>query len=197
MVELSNNSVIAVHDIFDPLPSFMLRADTLFVDVPYNQALLTNFSNREGARISQDNTVDFHDFTNRLGVCIREIAPAHCFVEVGKEALADFIYLLRDIYQYTTFYNATYYRQAKNKCYVIHATNEYKRRRYQELEDMDESDIVAWLCANHQFTCIGDLCMGEGLVGKHAFLNGKAFVGIDINPVRLQVLIDFIEGKHV
>ena len=70
-----------------------------------------------------------------------------------------------------------------------------KRRRYKELEDRDEAEIIAWLCEHHAYDCIGDLCMGRGLVGKHAFLNGKRFVGIELNPKRLAVLVDFINQQ--
>lgn len=193
---LPNDSAVAVGDLFDPLPDFVCRADCLFVDVPYNQALLTNFINRPGARLSPRNTRCFPDFLVRLGEAVAEIAPAHAFIEVGKEALADVVHLLRPRYRYVTFYNATYYRRPENKCYVVHGTDDYARRRYAELEDRDEAEIVAWLCANHPFRCIGDLCMGEGLVGRHAYLNGRPFVGIEINPERLGKLVAFVEERE-
>jgi hypothetical protein len=193
---LPNGSALAVHDIYDPLPAFMQRADVLFCDLPYNQSLLTNFSNREAARVSAQNPVKFHDFLDRVGACVNQISPKHCFIEIGKEALADVIHLLRRSYQYVTFYNSTYYRRSENKCYIVHATNVYKERRYKALEDMDEADAVAWICANVEFQCIGDLCMGEGLVGRHAYLNSRSFVGIDINEERLRKLVEFIESEE-
>lgn len=191
---LPNDSIVAVHDIFDPLPEFMRLADTLFVDIPYNQSLLTNFSYRDGITLSEQNTGRFTDFTSRLFQCVVEIAPSFCFVEVGKEALPEYAVRLASVYRYVTFYNSTYYRKSSNKCYVLHATNDHKRRRYSVLEDLDESDIVAWLCANHQFDCIGDLCMGEGLVGREAYKNGKRFVGTELNRARLGKLIKQIGG---
>lgn len=192
-----NESTVAVHDIFDPLPPFMHQADTLFVDIPYNQSLLTNFSYRPGVTLAAGNTAKFADFTNRLFACIAEIAPAFAFIEVGKEALPEYAQRLAGMYKYCTFYNSTYYRKNENKCYILHATNDAKRKRYAELEDQDEAAIVAWLCANHPFTYIGDLCMGEGLVGREAHRNGRRFVGTELNHDRLLKLVHKIGGRLV
>jgi len=192
MIHLPNNSILQVYDLFDPLPDFILDADTIFTDIPYNQSLLTNFSNRPGVKLSHANTRKFTDFTVRFFECVSEVAPETLFIETGKEALSDYIIAARLRFRYVTFYNATYYRKVENKSYIIHATQNPKSRQYKNLEDMDEEDIIAWICANHPYTCIGDLCMGKGLVGRYAYLAGRRFVGIDINPARLQVLVDFI-----
>jgi len=194
--DLPNNSFVKVHDIFDELPSFMKYADCLFVDIPYNQALLTNFAFREEVTISEKNTNVFSEFIKRLWECITEIAPETLFIETGKEALAELIIEAKQRYKYVTFYNSTYYRKKENKCYVIHCTNYHKERRYKQFEDMDEEDIIKAICSGaHRFKCIGDLCMGMGLVGKHAYLNGKQFVGTELNPKRLAVLVDFIKNN--
>lgn len=192
--ELPNSSTLKVHDLFDPLPAFMLEADTIFADIPYNQALLSNFLNRSEAMVSARNTRRFVDFTARFFECVKLIAPATIFIETGKEALPDYMIAARQLFKYVTFYNATYNHRYTNKAYIIHATNVFKARRYKLLEDLDEEDIIKWICLNHPFACIGDLCMGTGLVGKYAYENGKRFVGIDINSARLQVLVDYITG---
>ena len=124
---------------------------------------------------------------------IDEIKPSVLFIEMGKEYLSDYIVGCKERYKYVTFYNSTYYHNKDRKCYVIHATNIYKKRRYKELEDLDEEDIIKWICKNHNYDCIGDFCMGLGLVGKHAFLNKKSFVGVELNKKRLAVLVDFIK----
>ena len=91
------------------------------------------------------------------------------------------------------FYNSTYYHKKGCKTYVIHVTNDFKTRRYKALEDMDEEDIIAWVCANHEYRCIGNLCMGRGLVGRHAYAAGKRFVGTELNLKRLAVLVDHVQ----
>lgn len=196
MPQFPNGSVLKVHDIFAAVPEFLRQADTIFSDIPYNQSLLSNYSNRPEARLSPFNTKDFKDFTNRFFYYVVQIEPGTLFIETGKEALPDYLIAARGLFKYVTFYNATYYHQPQNKSYIIHATNDFKRRRYTDLEDMDEAEAIAWICQNHPYECIGDLCMGKGLVGKHAYLAGKRFVGIDINPARLQVLVDFIKKEE-
>jgi hypothetical protein len=190
---LPNDSTVAVHDIYDDLPDFMQQADCLFIDIPYDQSLLTNFKNRPESVVSDRNDGKFGSFLDRLFECIDQISPATLFLETGKQALAECIKRAEARYRYVTFYNSTYYRKRENKCYVIHATNEHQRRRYRELEDLDEAEIIEWICANHEYQCIGDLCMGQGLVGKHAFLNGRKFVGTELNKKRLAVLVDFVQ----
>lgn len=184
--------IVKVHDIFDPLPEFMKKADVIFTDLPYNQSLLTNFSYRENVVLSEDNPVKFDAFVVRLFECIDEIKPKILFLEIGKEYLADLIIECRKRYKYVTFYNSMYYNQKKNKCYIIHATNEFKRKKY-PLDDMDETDIIKWICENVDYDCIGDLCMGRGTVGIWSNANGKPFVGTELNENRLAVMIHKIE----
>lgn len=195
MYKINDSSIVQVHDIFDPLPDFMLTADCLFVDIPYNQSLLTNFSLREGIELSPNNTINFADFLDRLMVCISEISPKHCFVETGKESLSDAIVGLRELYKYVTFYNSTYYHKLENKSYIVHATSDYRSRRYAELEDLDESDVIKWIASNHDSRVMGDLCMGQGLVGLAAYEAGKPFVGTELNERRLAVLLQKLSKK--
>lgn len=194
---LPNNSVVKVHDIFDPLPIFMKKADTLFIDPPYNQSLLSNFINRDGIAKSFQNKGLFSGFIDKLFECIKWINPNTLFLEMGKDYLSMCMEKCKPLFPYITFYNSTYYHRQQNKCYVIHATQSAKNRRYKNLEDLDEEDIIKWICNNHRYECIGDLCMGQGLVGKYAYLAGRSFVGTELNKKRLAVLVDFIEKQEV
>lgn len=193
---LPNNSFLKAQDIFDNLPDFMYNADVMFVDPPYNQTLYTNFLNREGILKSDKNNGMFYNFVDRMFECIEDIKPKIIFLEIGKEFLSCFIEKCKLIYRYVTFYNSYYYNNIKNKCYIIHATDDYKSRKYKELEDMDEEKIIKWVCKNIYYRCIGDLCMGTGLIGKYAYLNNKSFVGTELNHKRLAILVDFIKNKE-
>ena len=194
VIDLQNNSRVQVCDWIETLPAWMREADTLFIDPPWNIGNANTFYTKADR---PHLTCDFLEFSRILFRRIDEIAPLSLFLEMGKEHLGWYLEECRRRYRYLTFYNSTYYKRRVNKCYVIHATNESKRRRYQELEDMDEADIIAWLCRHHRFDCIGDLCMGRGLVGKHAFLNNRRFVGTELNPKRLAVLVHFIRNASV
>lgn len=192
-IELPHGSVVRVWDWLRGLPEFMLAADTVFVDPPWNMGNVNTFYTKAG---QEHRPGGFLDFSRELFWRIGEINPLYLFIEMGKEYLGWYLEECRSRYKYVTFYNSTYYRRPENKCYVIHATNDSRRRRYRELEDLDEAEIIAWLCAHHDYTCIGDPCMGLGLVGWHAYLNGRRFVGTELNRKRLAVLVAKIREKE-
>lgn len=179
-----DGSQLKAHNIFDPLPEFMLAADLVFVDPPWNLGNLNTFYTKAGR---DDRQVSFEVFYKRLFQCIAEIAPRVCYVEVGKEYLPEFVQEMRMLYRHVTFYNSTYYRRKKNMCYVIRGG---PKRVKLPLDYMDEADIIAWVCEHEEYICIGDLCIGQGLVGLGAHRSGRKFVGTELNHKRLSVLIE-------
>jgi hypothetical protein len=183
--------IVKVHDIFESLPKFMKQADCLFIDPPWNLSNLNTFYTKAD-RTDYKNT--FNEFYNRLFECIAEIKPKTLFLEIGKEYLADFIMKCKEQYKYVTFYNSSYYHTKENKCYIIHCTNIYKEKNL-KLDYIDEEDIIKYICENINFNCIGDLCMGRGLVGFYANMFNKKFVGTELNKKRLAVLLDRINNK--
>lgn len=186
---LPNNSVVKVHDIFEPLPEFMKNADCIFTDLPYNLALLNGFYTKAERTDYKSN---FECFYKRLFECIDEIHPDKLFLEIGKEYLAELIVECKKRYKYVTFYNSSYYHKKDNKCYVIQAS---EKKMKLPLDYMDEENIIQYICENVDYECIGDLCMGKGLVGWYSYINGKPFVGTELNKKRLAVLVDKIT-KH-
>lgn len=193
VIELPCNSQVQVCDWLIQLPSFMRRADTIFVDPPWNTGNLNTFYTKAQKPRSG---LDFIDFSINLIERIESIAPSTLFVEMGKEHLGWWLQAASKMYKYVTFYNSTYYKKRENKCYVIHATNSYGTRRYSPLEDLDEAEIIKWIAANHEYDCIGDLCMGTGLVGRRAYDNRKSFVGTELNAKRLALLLDYIATQE-
>jgi hypothetical protein len=189
IVVFNDGSMVQVHNIFDPLPGFMLAADLVFVDPPWNLGNLNTFYTKAER---EDYQKSFSTFYKRLFEGIAEITPATCYVEIGKEYLADFIIEMKRLYRQVTFYNSTYYHKRENICYVVRGGAKRKRL---PLDYMDEEDIIAWVCANEDYSCIGDLCMGQGIVGIHAHINGKKFVGTELNHKRLSVLIERLAKK--
>lgn len=181
---LDGGSKLKVHNIFDPLPEFMKEADLIFVDPPWNLGNLNTFYTKADRNDYQD---DFGTFYHRFFECVKDIGPKVCYVEVGKEFLAAFIIELKKMYRQVTFYNSTYYHKRENLCYVIRASNTRKKL---PLDGMDEEEIIEWVCANEDYNCIGDLCMGLGLVGLYAHRAGKRFVGTELNHKRLSVLLE-------
>lgn len=183
-----DGSRLKVHNIFDKTPDFMKEADLLFVDPPWNQGNLRSFYTK-----NEDVLEDtFEDFYHRVFEVISEIKPFTAYVEIGKEHLADFIMEMRKLYPYVTFYNSTYYHNTKNLCYVVRGSKKAKKPK---LDGMDEEDIIKWICENENYDCIADPCMGQGLAAYYASLNGKKFVGTEMNPKRLAVARKRVEEK--
>jgi predicted RNA methylase len=80
-------------------------------------------------------------------------------------------------------------------CYIIYAGPTRLKIKF---DGWDEHDIIEWVCTNYNYNCIGDLCMGTGLVGWYANQVGKPFVGIEFNPKRLAMLLESINrGKRL
>jgi len=185
--EFDNGSFIKVHDIFNPIPKFMQEADLLFIDPPWNLGNINTFYTKAE---KTERIESFERFYLRLFQCIKEIKANTCYVEVGKEYLAEFIIEMKKIYKYVTFYNSTYYHNKDRLCYIIRGSKKFKKPK---LDYMDEENIIEWICENENYSCIGDLCMGRGLVGLNAYKNNKKFVGTELNKKRLSVLIERIE----
>jgi len=188
VISLPKDSQVKVCDITKELPEFMLKADTLFIDPPCSTGNLRTFHTKSDQILEYD----FQHFINKLFECIDIIAPKYLFLEVFKSNKLDFLKIVESKFKNVVVYDSFYYNNRKNKCYIIQATNEELNKYYENLNDIDEEKAIKWICQNHQYDCIGDLCMGRGLVGKYAYLNGKSFVGTELNKKRLAVLIDFI-----
>ena len=180
-----NGSILKVHDIFDDLPIFMKNIDVLFTDLPYNQNLLTNFSNRQP--ISEKNTILFDDFIKRYFECVEEIKPEILFIEIGKEHLAEIIIECKKRFKYVTFYNNYYYNNKNNYCYIVHSTNNFKQSKFKELNNVDEENAIETICKQNNQKIVGDLCIGKGLVAYYSNKYKGRFLGTELNLDRLLI----------
>jgi len=184
--------IIKVHDIFDEMPEFMNNADCLFIDPPCSDSNLKAFYTK--ADLEKRDTIV--KFTNRLFELIDEINPKHLFIEVFKSNFDEIFSRLNNRYGTNmVVFDSYYYGKTNNKCWVFYAS----------LEDidfdipfMDEEKVIEHICKNLDFYCIGDLCMGKGLLGFYANKYNKRFVGTELNPKRLACLIEHInQGKII
>ena len=86
LIELEGGELMC-HDIFCPLPDFMKKADIIFTDSPWNQGNIRSFYTK--ADLPFEST--FEAFYRRLFECIAEIRPRVCYLEIGKEFLAEYM----------------------------------------------------------------------------------------------------------
>lgn len=186
IIRLGELGTVACHDIMQPLPAFMKQADVIFTDPPWNNSNIHSFYTKANL---DPYSIQYNTFFLRLFDCVEEINPNVCYIEIGKEYLPDVIDEMKRIYPHVTFIISSYYHKKENICFVVRGSRKLKKLR---LDYMDEEDIIEWVCANESYECIGDLCMGRGLVGLNAFKNGRRFVGTELNHKRLSVLAENI-----
>ncbi len=182
-IDCGNGSTLMAHDIMDNLPKFMLRADIIFTDSPWNLGNMKSFYTKAGRETP---SMDFFAFYTRLFQLIGDVKPRECYLEIGKEYLDEYIRNMRRIYKYVTFYNSSYYHKPTNFCYIVQGTNKRINRHWDNIDEEDIIDEIGKL----DYDVLGDFCMGRGLVACAAKRNGKSFVGTELNPKRLAVCLE-------
>lgn len=179
---MEDGSRVAVHNIYDPLPAFMSAADLIFVDPPWNLGNLNTFYTKAGRDDYRDSFAEFADVLfQRIG----EIGPAACYIEIGRQNVADFVRRLGALYPCIQQWPVTYYR--KYPTWIVRGGNVPTGL---ELTGTDEAKCIEIIAQRETYTLIGDLCMGRGLVGLAAYTAGKPFVGTELNGRRLACLLD-------
>lgn len=180
---------IKVHDLYNPLPSFMLEADMIIVDPPWNLSLVNSFYTKADKQGEHKKT--FHDFYKQLFKQIDNINPKKIFIEIGKQNVDKFKEELEQRFPIVEVWNITYFR--KNPCFFLRASHTEKSSI--NYEGMDEWDAILLALKEEEYEIVADLCMGQGLVGFGAYTSGKRFVGTELNLKRLAVLIEKIMKK--
>jgi len=181
-----NGSKVAVHDIFDPLPEFMFKADMLFVDPPWNRGNLNSFYTKAGL----PHVSDFEAFEQRLFECIKQISPKICYLEVGFQAVDKWQSELEQIYPVIQRWDTFYYRTHRN--HILRGASALLEYDY---TGMDEEKVIYKAAEIERYSVLGDLCMGRGLIGLAAYKAGNPFVGTELNKRRLANLLQKLTKK--
>lgn len=178
--------IVQVHDIFDPLPEFMMTADVIFCDPPYNKSALSSYYTK--AKLGKRG--DFTDFYYRLLQCFSLISPRLICMEVGKPQSGLWQTGLCEIgYKNIVVKGSFYYGNKNNQCDIIVAAKPETAipDALKNLPFLDEEKVIDYICKNVDYSCIGDPCMGKGLVAYYSNKYGKSFVGTELNYKRLAV----------
>jgi hypothetical protein len=179
--------IVQVHDIFNPLPAFMRNADIIFSDPPYNKSALSGYYTKAGLSEKPDS---FEAFFYRFISCIDLISPKLVCLEVGLPQTEMYINALHDIgYKEGICKSSCYYKKPDNKCNILIFAKRLEDipQAIHDMPFMDEEKVIEYICKEVEYSCIGDLCMGKGLVGYYSNKYGKPFVGTELNPKRLAV----------
>lgn len=178
----ANQSKVAVHDIFNTLPEFMYKADLLFIDPPWNLSNINSFYTKAGRT---DHLFNFNSFSDVLFERIAKIGPQTTYIEIGKQNVDNFYNRLESLYPTMQKWDVVYYR--KHPTHIIRGS-ESGPIDY-DFTGIDEAKCIEIIAKIEAYDCIGDLCMGQGLVGVAAYKAGKRFVGTELNKRRLANLL--------
>lgn len=181
---------VKVHDIFNPLPDYMKNSDVIFSDPPCSEGNLKTFYTKADLKKLKF----FEDFQKRFFECVDEIKPKTLFLEVFANNKNSFYNECLKRFKQVIVLDSYYYHNKKNKCWVYYCCDEIDPKIVELLNNRDEQKIIELICKNYNFECIGDLCMGRGLVGYYANKYNRKFVGTELNQKRLAVLIDRINN---
>lgn len=182
----ANGSKVAVHDIFNPLPRFMLSADLLFIDPPWNQGNMTSFY----TKADMDNLHRFNEFADILFCRIEEIRPNTCYIEIGNQAVEEWHGRLSRHFAMVQRWSVVYYRK-----YPTNIIRGGSSPIDFDFTGMDEAAAIKLVGEIEDYTEMGDLCMGRGLVGLSAYAAGRPFVGTELNKRRLANLLQSLAKK--
>lgn len=175
--------ILQVHDIYNPLPDFMLSADMVITDLPYNQAMATGYYTK--AELEKPNK-SFEEFYKQLFKQIDKINPEILFVQIGKQNIKRIEKEVRMRYEFVEVFNVFYHKT--NPCFFIraskHGLSEY------DYEGLDEMDVIEQACANEDYEIVADPLMGQGAVAVSAYKADKAFLGTELNKHRLAVTLE-------
>ena len=190
--------IVKVHDIFNPLPNFMMDADVVFCDPPYNQSALSSYYTKAEIEEKQK----FNDFLDVLFLRFQQIEPNIIILESGDKQLGEYLERLKALFgnnmtAQINIVNSFYYGNKKNTCKIIIASKDKIPDSIINIPEVDEEKIIWYICEHLDFKCIADPCMGQGLVAFYANKYGKKFVGTELNYKRLAVCVDRVTtGKR-
>lgn len=181
--------IVQVHDIMEGVLPFMMSADLLFVDPPCHKGNLKSFYTKAGIPMS----ATYDTFNEALFGLIDRIRPKRLFIEVFRSNKEIMEREMKGRYINVSVTQSYYYHDKQKLCWIIQASD----APLYDIPYLDEQYVIEWICQHVHFACIGDPCMGRGLVGFYANKHGRQFVGTELNSKRLAVLIERINKNKL
>lgn len=174
------------HDLYEDLPAFILEADMMIIDPPWNLSNVNTFYTKADKQGEHKNS--FNEFYHQIFKQIDAVDPEIIYIEIGKQNVDNFEQELKKRFKSIQRWPITYYK--KHPCFFLRASKA-------EPTDFDYSGIDEWdailkALEIEDYQCVADIVMGQGLVGVGAYTAGKRFVGTELNHKRLSVLMEKI-----
>jgi len=190
--DAQTKSSLMVCDIIKDFPDFMLKADMIYCDPPWNMGNANCFYTKAGKE--KDYIRQFFDFFSFLFDRIQQISPACCYLEIGKQNKGIFFDGLKQLFPIVQIWKIKYYN--KFPCYLLRGSISSINFDYTGIDDAKTPYLAI---KNENPLCIADLCTGQGLTAIACYKLGQRFVGTELNKRRLAVAIDKVNklgGKY-
>lgn len=185
--KLENGSKIAVHDIFNPIPSWM-HADLVFTDLPYTTGQIKSYYSKAELLPPNPYCLEIEKFISVVFDRINFIGAKTVYIEIGSENIDIVELFMKEIYPCVQRWPVLYYRK--------HPTNIIRGGLSPpplDLKGIDEAKCISMIAEAENYHTIADPCMGRGLVGVAAYKSGHPFLGTELNKRRLACLIEKID----
>jgi hypothetical protein len=172
---------LMLNDLYTGLPEFMLAADAVYSDPPWNVGNENAFRTKAGITARSPG---YTQFLEAFWRAIDMIEPHTCFLLIGKGPADVMQREMEKRWPLVQRWPAFYYRT--KPCIWMRGADHPTAQDYAGL---DSTDAIAKMCAREPFTCIADPCMGRGGLAAKSFVYKRQFVGCELNRFRLAVTI--------
>jgi len=189
---VEKESYVMVHNAFDPLPEFMLEADMLFLDCPWDKGNLNTFYTKAGR---QDKIQNFHSFLFAMFSRVLEINPPLIYLLAGVREHENVMSMLRELYPICQWWKIKY--NGPHVCWLLRGSKIMPAEI--DFTNLDQRHCLQYIADIENYNVIGDICMGQGDTAMAAYTAGKRFVGTELNRRRLANLLFklSIQGESV
>lgn len=177
-----SDSAVCVHDLRQPLPSFLRGAAMIYTDPPWSQGNVNSFITKAGLTSYVES---FTDFLDALFLRVAEIGPQVCYLEAGQQHVAEVESRLGRLFASVQRWGITYYR--KHACCLLRGGASPTGVHFTGLDDGQTPEVAirAERPAN-----VADICLGRGLTLLAAHQHNVRVLGTELNKRRLAVALD-------
>lgn len=192
----SGTGKIKNHDILGEFPDFMREADIIFSRPPCDLAK----TNRQYMYTYKEHKIKIYDtYIDKFFEYIDKINPRFAYIVAFPSNREKLIAECRKNFKFVDIDEAHYYHNIRNRCWVIRCGRDEDAPGPDIDTEQGDVSYLRWVCKNVEFECIGDICIGQGLVAYYANKTNKKFCVLGLNKKSVLRLQQEIDGqvKHI